>query len=67
MPSKFIAPPLIKGSVLSAECKVVKYAKLGDHVMFVGEVLRAFVDDEKKPFAMHLGKLYNLGKHVAKK
>ncbi len=67
MPSKFIAPPLINGSVLSAECKVVKCIKLGDHVMFVGQVLRALVDDERKPFAMHLGKLHYLGKRVAKK
>ncbi len=67
MPSKFIKPPLVKGSVMNAECKVIMKKKIGDHELFVGKVLRALVDDEKKPFAMHGGKFYHLGKKVAKK
>ena len=65
--SKHIKPPLIKGGVFSAECKVVKKVKIGDHVMFVGKVVRCLTDESKQPLLYRSGKFHHLGKKINRK
>jgi flavin reductase (DIM6/NTAB) family NADH-FMN oxidoreductase RutF len=57
MPAKKIKPPLLKDAVANFECKVVKQIDTGDHTIFVGEVVAAYVSPEKKR------RLYTLDKN----
>jgi flavin reductase (DIM6/NTAB) family NADH-FMN oxidoreductase RutF len=44
MPAKKVKPPLIKECVAHLECKLVQKITTGDHTLFVGEVLAAYVN-----------------------
>ncbi len=44
---------MVQDSVLNIECKLIKKIPLGDHTMFVGEVLEATLNKEKTPIAYH--------------
>jgi flavin reductase (DIM6/NTAB) family NADH-FMN oxidoreductase RutF len=61
--SKFIKPPLLKDATLNLECKLYKEIKAGDHIIFIGKVLAAYANEEKKT-------LVNMGlineKHIFK-
>ncbi len=45
MPAKMIRPPIIKECVAHLECKLRQQIPLGDHTIFVGEVLTAYVNE----------------------
>ena len=47
IPSKYIKPPIIKGSTVAFECKVVDKLDVGDHTMYVGEILAIYGTPEK--------------------
>ena len=47
---------MIEGAVLNLECKLFKEIPLGDHTMFVGEVVEASINQDKRPFALHGGR-----------
>ena len=64
---KFIQAPLIGGCTLNLECRVVNRFVTGDHVEFVGEVLNAFYDSEKRPLIYRGGKYFKIGERVQKK
>jgi flavin reductase (DIM6/NTAB) family NADH-FMN oxidoreductase RutF len=49
--------PLINGSVCYIECSKFKQLECGDHVMFIGEVLKAETDEEKSPL-VYFAKTY---------
>ena len=57
---------MVEGAVLNIECKLVKKIKLGDHTMFVGEVLDATHNLSKKPLAYHMLKYFKVGELVQK-
>jgi len=63
--AKKIKPPMIEGAALNAECKLFKEIPLGDHVMFVGEVVHASASG-KEPLAYHKGKYWLMDKNVKK-
>jgi flavin reductase (DIM6/NTAB) family NADH-FMN oxidoreductase RutF len=63
---KFIEAPLIGGCTLNLECRVINRFVTGDHVEFVGEVLNAFYDAEKKPLIYRGGKYFKIGDRVQK-
>lgn len=44
-PSKRVRPPRIQGCAAYLECRVVNELETGDHVLFVGEVVHAEVDE----------------------
>ncbi|MEK6907155.1 MAG: flavin reductase family protein [Nanoarchaeota archaeon] len=46
---------MLEGAALNLECKVIKEISLGDHTMFVGEVLEASLNQDKEPLAFHKG------------
>lgn len=64
--AKSINALMIKGSVLNAECKIVKIEELGDHIMFVGEVIELSVDENKSPLLYHLRRYFKLGGNIVK-
>lgn len=55
MASKYVKPPIITNSVAAFECKVSGIFKTGDHTIFAGEILTAYLSE--KP----LKRLYNFG------
>ena len=60
-PAKFVKPPLIKDAVANFECKVIKQTDTGDHTIFVGEVIAAYINPEKKRRLYTLDKSRNFG------
>ncbi|MEK6854296.1 MAG: flavin reductase family protein [Nanoarchaeota archaeon] len=56
---------MVEGAVLNAECKLVHMAELGDHTMFVGEVLDAKIS-AKEPIIYHGNKYFKVGDSVEK-
>jgi flavin reductase (DIM6/NTAB) family NADH-FMN oxidoreductase RutF len=45
---KYIKTKMLKEAYLSIECKLYKTINLGDHDLFVGEILAAHLDETKK-------------------
>jgi len=45
LPAKMIRPPIIKECVAHLECKLYQQIAIGDHTLFVGEVLTAYVNE----------------------
>ena len=54
-----IRPLLVEGTALQVECKVIGEHQVGDHTLFVGEVLAARPTD-KQPLAYRQGGLFTL-------
>lgn len=50
--AKFIKAPMIEGCALNAECRLVAQHTLGDHTLFVGQVLGARYDAFKNPLLL---------------
>lgn len=46
--AKFIKSPLIKQATINLECKLEKEVDSGDHFIFIGEILTAYVNKDKK-------------------
>lgn len=46
LPSKHVEPPIIAECPVNLECRVVAFHNVGDHDLFVGEVLVEHVDEE---------------------
>lgn len=63
---KQIKPMMLKGASLNAECKVIKEIELGDHTMFVGEVLDLQADTLKNPLIYENGKYWEFGAKINK-
>ncbi len=55
VPATKIKAPLIRGSLFTAECRVVQRVEMGDHTAFVGEVVAFAVEGERKPIVLHRG------------
>jgi flavin reductase (DIM6/NTAB) family NADH-FMN oxidoreductase RutF len=47
LPSKYVKPPIIAECPVNLECRVVAFHHVGDHDLFIGEVLLEHVDEEK--------------------
>jgi len=56
---------MIEGAAMNAECKLFKTIELGDHTMFVGEVVELYPVG-KEPIVYHAGKYLKLGNQVEK-
>jgi len=46
--AKFIKPPLIKQATINLECKLVSETDAGDHILFLGEILASYINEDKK-------------------
>lgn len=54
--AKKIKPLIVHDTVLNIECKLVQEIPLGDHTMFVGEVVEASINAGKMPLVLNEGK-----------
>lgn len=61
-----IRAPMVKGASLNAECKLLNELSLGDHTMFVGEVLEVSNDADKAPIGYHNGRYWIMNSNVQK-
>jgi flavin reductase (DIM6/NTAB) family NADH-FMN oxidoreductase RutF len=55
---------LIKGAAMNAECKLIRREEIGDHIMFVGEIIEITADENIKPLVYHNGKYWKLGDNL---
>jgi flavin reductase (DIM6/NTAB) family NADH-FMN oxidoreductase RutF len=67
LPARKVKPPIIKECVAHLECKLYKQVPTGDHTLFIGEVLAAYVNEntfnqtynlEKASLIYHVGGKY---------
>ncbi len=63
---KKIKALLVADSVLQLECNVVQQMVIGDHIMFVGEVVEKNLNTGKDPLIFHGGKYWKLGDPIEK-
>ncbi|MEN8263366.1 MAG: flavin reductase family protein [Nitrospirota bacterium] len=61
--SKIVKPPMIEGSTVAYECKVVDQVKTGDHTVFIAEVVEIHGNPEKinHIYSIHYTKLVSIG------
>ncbi len=65
---------MVEGAAMSAECKLYKKIRLGDHIMFVGEVVEAYLIKDSKdwkpkdiaPLVYHSQKYWKIGENAQK-
>ncbi|MGE3859927.1 MAG: flavin reductase family protein [Nitrososphaeraceae archaeon] len=55
---------MVKGASLNVECKLFQEITLGDHIMFIGEVIDAKHNPEKKSLIYHDGKYWSLQSQI---
>lgn len=48
LPAKHVKSPLIKNATFNFECKLVQEVDSGDHIIFIGEVVAAYHNENKK-------------------
>lgn len=65
-PSKSIKPMLLRGAAISIECKLVEAKELGDHTMFIGEMVSIETDSAKEPLLYSFGRYYKKGEQLHK-
>ena len=51
---------MVKDAALNVECTLYKEITLGDHIMFIGEVIDAIHNPKKQPLVYHDGKYWLL-------
>lgn len=54
--SKYLKSPLIKDATINFECKLHKEINSGDHIIFIGMVLVAYMNKKKK-ILLNMGKI----------
>lgn len=53
--AKYVKPPLIAEATVNMECKLAASLETGDHTIFIGEILTAYVSEEDKPVLFNMG------------
>ena len=59
-PAKKIQVLMVEGAAVQLECKLYQEISLGDHTLFVGEVIEGSFIFEEKPLAYHTGKYWDM-------
>jgi flavin reductase (DIM6/NTAB) family NADH-FMN oxidoreductase RutF len=49
---------------MNAECKLLTHEEIGDHIMFVGEIIEITADENIKPLVYHNGMYWKLGDNL---
>ena len=62
IPAKIVKPPLIEGSTVAYECKVVNKIETGDHTLYIGKVVSIHGSPEKTShlYSIHYKRLISL-------
>ena len=58
--AKKINAMMIEGASVNIECKLHQEIPLGDHTLFIGEVVEGSFNPEVNPLAYHAGKYWNM-------
>jgi len=45
VPAKLVKPPLLSAATINLECKLVKEITTGDHILFIGKIVAAHIDE----------------------
>ena len=64
--AKSINVLMVHDAAMNAECRLMKQIELGDHIMFVGEVVEISADENIKPLIYHSGRYWQLGEDISK-
>jgi flavin reductase (DIM6/NTAB) family NADH-FMN oxidoreductase RutF len=64
--AKSINALMVQDAAMNAECKLMKQEELGDHIMFVGEIVEVSADESIKPLIYHNGKYRQIGEDIHK-
>ncbi|HZD34551.1 MAG TPA: flavin reductase family protein [Nitrososphaeraceae archaeon] len=64
--AKSINVLMVQDAAMNAECKLMKQIELGDHLMFVGEVVEISADENIKPLIYHNGRYRQIGEDIPK-
>jgi len=56
---------MVEGASLNIECKVIKKLEIGDHTIFIGEVVQLYPPN-KQPLVYHGRKYWTLGEAIRK-
>lgn len=64
--AKKIESLMVNGAAANFECKLIKKIKVGDHIIFVGEIIEASINKSKNPLVYHKGKYWILEKTIQK-
>ena len=62
---KKVKAPFIKNSRAVLECKLIRHLTVGDHTLFLGEVVHFTCDRSKTPLILFNRKYYSLGEYLA--
>ena len=57
---------MVQDAAMNAECKLMRQEEVGDHIMFVGEVMEKSADENIKPLIYHNGRYRRLGEDISK-
>ena len=58
--AKKIGVMMVQDASVNLECKLFQEIPLGDHTLFVGEVIEGSVHPEEKPLSYHSGKYWDM-------
>ena len=64
--AKSIDVLMVQDAAMNAECKLMRQEELGDHIMFVGEVIEISADENIIPLIYHNGRYRMLGEDIPK-
>lgn len=59
-PGKKISSLMVQDAAVNLECRLHQEISLGDHTLFVGEVIGGIFSPEEKPLAYHEGKYWSM-------
>ena len=65
-PAKSINVLMVEGAAMNAECKLMRFEELEDHIMFVGEVIEISADENIESLIYHNGRYRRLGESISK-
>ncbi|MDP3882314.1 MAG: flavin reductase family protein [Nanoarchaeota archaeon] len=63
---KKIRAKMVEDAIMQAECKLVNKIVLGDHIMYVGEVVELYPVSSKDPLIYTENKYFKLGENIKK-
>jgi flavin reductase (DIM6/NTAB) family NADH-FMN oxidoreductase RutF len=55
---------MIQDAAMNAECRLMKQEEIGDHIMFIGEIVEIAANENIKPLVYHNGRYWRLGENV---
>jgi len=64
--AKNINTLMVRNAAMNAECKLTKQEELGDHIMFIGEVVEISAEENIRPLIYHNGKYRYIGEEIHK-